>query len=80
VNPHCNITWYHGDDLLTNNDDRYSFQEDNEGWHRVIIEDITTADQGTYYAVVEDCSTSISLVVEGKVLSKKSYAHLCFQR
>lgn len=59
-----NVTWYKGDELLMN-DEKHTFQRGEDNWYRVIITDITSEDQGVYYAFVDDCSLSVNLVVEG---------------
>lgn len=69
--PHggLNVQWYHEQDLLeASQDDRIYFEQSPNGWYKIVIEDVDFVDQGTYYACYEEMSTSITLVVEGRLL------------
>lgn len=66
--PNLDILWFREhDQIKSGDDDRIFFEQTLTGWYRIIIEEVDIIDQGTYYAFYQEKSTSINLVVEGKI-------------
>ncbi|KAI6199680.1 Immunoglobulin domain protein [Aphelenchoides besseyi] len=63
-------TWFYNDEPLEF-DGRFKFQREENGWNRVIIENVKMEDAGTYYAIADDAMASISLVVEEFISEKE---------
>ncbi|KAI1714220.1 titin [Ditylenchus destructor] len=62
------VEWYKEQEkMVPGTDDRVFYESTAKGWYRVIVEDVDFADQGTYYACLEDKSICITLVVEEKI-------------